>query len=76
MAPITTTTEPTGPLLSITEAAKILGVSRTTAYTWANAGRLPVIRYGERGARVPRGALDAYMRQLDERALAAVEDGR
>ena len=37
------------PLLSVTEAGELLGVSVSTAYRMAEAGQLPVIRLGERG---------------------------
>ena len=43
------TNQPTRPLLSISEAGQVLGVSVSTAYRMAEAGQLPVIRLGERG---------------------------
>lgn len=63
-------------LLTIADAARLLGISRTTAYHWASTGRLPVVRYGTRGARVPRRALDAYIDRLTDEALAAVDQER
>ena len=60
-------------LLTITEAGRLLGISRTTAYSWAAAGRLPVVRLGPRGARVPRAALDRYLERLSEEALASMK---
>ena len=46
------------PLLSITEAGELLGVSVSTAYRMADAGQLPVIRLGDGGTmRVVRAKL-------------------
>ena len=45
---------PTGPLLlSVAQAAELLGVSRSTPYQLVAAGRVPVVRLG-RTVRVPR----------------------
>ena len=46
--------------LSITEAAKILRISRGQAYTLANQGKLPVIRLG-RKLIVPRKGLNELL---------------
>jgi len=46
--------------LSITEAAKILRISRNTAYSMANQGKLPVIRVGRRMI-VPRKGLNELL---------------
>ncbi|WP_309117763.1 helix-turn-helix domain-containing protein [Saccharothrix sp.] len=35
-------------LMTIPEAAKFLGLSRASAYRYANAGQLPTKRYGRR----------------------------
>jgi excisionase family DNA binding protein len=43
--------------LSIDDAAKVLGISRGSAYTLAGSGELPTIRLGRR-LLVPRHALD------------------
>ena len=46
------------PLLSITEAGELLGVSVSTAYRMADAGQLPIIRLGDGGTmRVVRAQL-------------------
>jgi excisionase family DNA binding protein len=42
--------------LNVPEAARLLGISRTTAYALAKSGRLPTIRLGKR-ILVPRQAL-------------------
>jgi excisionase family DNA binding protein len=45
---------PEGPLLlTVTRAAALLGVSRSTLYQLVAAGRVPVVRLG-RAVRVPR----------------------
>lgn len=46
--------------LSIAEAAKILRISRNTAYTMASQGKLPVIRVGLRMI-VPRKGLNELL---------------
>jgi excisionase family DNA binding protein len=49
---------PEGPLLlTVTRAAGLLGVSRSTLYQLVAAGRVPVVRLG-RAVRVPRRGLE------------------
>jgi excisionase family DNA binding protein len=49
---------PEGPLLlTVTRAAALLGVSRSTLYQLVAAGRVPVVRLG-RAVRVPRRGLE------------------
>ena len=43
--------------ISIPVTAKLLGVSRNTAYTMARMGQIPVIRCGKRRLIVPVAAL-------------------
>ncbi|WP_239341672.1 helix-turn-helix domain-containing protein [Frankia sp. CiP3] len=50
-------------LLTTTEAADLLGVSRTTVYELLNAGQLESVRIG-RSRRIPRAALVAYVDRL------------
>ncbi len=45
------------PLLTVGEAAALLGVSRSTAYRRVEDGTLPVLRLGERTTRVITGEL-------------------
>ena len=46
------------PLLSIEEAAKILGIGKNTAYKMVDAGSLPVVRIGAgRNLKVPTARL-------------------
>jgi excisionase family DNA binding protein len=45
---------------SIEEAGRILGISRQSAYTYASAGILPVIRLGNRML-VPKAALEKLL---------------
>lgn len=47
-------------ILSVTEAAKILGVSRNLAYEGVMRGQIPSIRIGRR-ILVPRVALDKLL---------------
>lgn len=56
-------------LLSLARAASILGISRATASNWARDGRLPVVRHGDGGVRVPRLALEAYIRVQEREAV-------
>lgn len=59
--------EPAQPaeLLTLTDAARRLGVSRSTATRWADDGRLRVI--GPRNARrVPRGELERLGARSDD----------
>ena len=46
--------------LTVPEAAKALGISRTTAYEAARTGQLPIIRIGKR-ILVPAVALDRLL---------------
>lgn len=50
-------------LLSVPEAARLLGIGRTTAYELIAAGELEVIHIG-RSARVPVDAIDEFVDAL------------
>ena len=52
-------------LLRMEEAARLAGLSRSTAYQLAASGALPVVRIG-RSIRVPREALLAWVDQLSD----------
>jgi len=56
--------QPRGALLRIAEAAKLLGVGRSTVYQLVAANAVPVVRIG-RLVRVPR---DALLRWIEEQA--------
>jgi excisionase family DNA binding protein len=43
--------------LTIPEAARLLRMSRSSAYEAVIAGRIPAVKFGERTLRVPRAAL-------------------
>ena len=47
--------------MTVDEAAEALGISRATAYTLAQQGRLPVIRISDRRLIVPKKALDELL---------------
>ena len=49
--------------ISVTAAARILGVSRNTGYRMVRLGQLPTIRCGQRRLVVPKAAL---MKMLEE----------
>ena len=58
------------PVLTITEAASLVRISRNSAYEAARRGEIPIIRLGRR-LLVPRAALERML----ERAGIAHEDG-
>jgi excisionase family DNA binding protein len=65
-APVDTTESAATPLfIDVEEAAKLIGISRSSAYEAARTGELPTVRFGRR-LRVPRGAL---------LAMAGIENG-
>lgn len=56
---MTNTTEP-AIAMSVAEAAKAAGISRTTVYSLINAKELPILRLGARTL-VMRADLEAYL---------------
>lgn len=50
-------------LVSVPEAARLLGIGRTTAYELLAAGQLEVVHIG-RAARVPVDAIDEFVENL------------
>lgn len=52
--------------LTIPEVAAELDISTSGVYKLITRGKLPAIRRSERGLRVPRPALDAYQRRLQQ----------
>ena len=52
-----------GTLLTITQAASELSISRSTVYELVASGQLESVRIG-RARRVPRAALDAFVEGL------------
>lgn len=50
-------------LLTVTETARLLGISRSTAYSLINAGQLEVVHIG-RCARVPYAAAVEFVERL------------
>ena len=49
-------------LLSVAEAAALLGVPKHRAYTMVKLGEIPSVKLGERTVRVPAEALAAWLR--------------
>jgi len=47
--------------MTVTEAARVLGVGRQTAYTAARSGELPAIRLGRKRIAVPKAALQRLL---------------
>jgi len=58
-------TSPAEGLLTISEVAERLQVSRPKAYAMAQANEIPVVRIG-RSVRVPADALDAWIKERTE----------
>ena len=52
-------------LVSIVDAARMLGIGRSKAYELVNAGELPVVRIG-RAVRIPVSAIEAYVDSLSD----------
>jgi len=61
----------TRPLLTVEEAADLLGISRSTAYRRVEDGTLPVIRLGTRTTRIATAELLAMLGLPVESVLAA-----
>jgi excisionase family DNA binding protein len=65
-------TEDPGPLLfTVAEAARLLGVSRSTAYNLISAGELEVVHIG-RCIRVPATAAASFVEALREPSARSV----
>lgn len=61
-------------LISVTEAAEILGIGRNRAYQWIHAGIIPAVRSGGR-IYIARKAIDALVEQIAEGELP-IPEGR
>jgi excisionase family DNA binding protein len=53
--------------ISVTAAARMLGVSRNTGYEMARLGQLPTIRCGRRRLVVPKAAFMKMLEGVNER---------
>ncbi len=51
-------TSPGSALLSVPEAARLLGISRTTVSRWIGAGKLPAYRVGPKNIRIKKEDLE------------------
>ena len=61
-------------LLAIRDVAPLLGVGPSRVYQLVADGELPAIRVG-RAIRIPRGALEDWLRRCERRAMAALREG-
>jgi len=52
--------------ISVTAAAKLLGVSRNTGYEMVRMGQLPTIRCGQRRLVVPKAALLKMLQEVNQ----------
>lgn len=59
-----------GVVLSVTEAADYLGVSRHTVYRRVEKGQIPHVRIGSRVC-IPQFSLDEWLRAQAESSLSA-----
>lgn len=55
---------------TVTEAAQIIGISRSLAYQMASEGKLPTIRVGIKKNVIPKDALDQWL--LDQAKVCKV----
>ena len=51
----------TTPTVSIEDAGRLLGISRSAAYNGVKSGRIPSIKLGDRIIRVPTARLSAML---------------
>lgn len=59
-------TEPSKPLaVSLPEAARLLGISKSLAYKLAASGEIPTIGMGERRKIVPMAAIEKLIAQWE-----------
>jgi excisionase family DNA binding protein len=56
--------------LSLAQVAERLGLPRKTVYRLYRRGDLPGVTLGTRNVRVPVRALETWLAQIDQRALA------
>ena len=61
--------------LTVEEAARELGIGRTSAYTACRTGEIPCLRVGRRLI-VPRAALDAKLASAGQALVSETEPGR
>ncbi|HZQ58113.1 MAG TPA: helix-turn-helix domain-containing protein [Acidimicrobiales bacterium] len=64
--------EPATRLVTVTEAGRMLSVSRSTVYELIGAGRLEVVHIG-RSVRVPLDAIASYIKTLRRPVLRPVD---
>ncbi len=62
------------PFMTVREVAQILDLTPTRIRQLVAANEIPHVRYGKsmRSIRIPRAAFDAWMDELNQRALRSV----
>jgi len=60
--------EPRPATYTVAEAAKILGIGRSTAYEAVMTGAIPSLRFGGRCVRVPRRAIERMLLETEGEA--------
>jgi len=64
-------------VFTVVETARMLGISRGTAYLLANSGGIPAIRISKRRLVVPRKALEDFLSSANEmRRNQAASEGK
>lgn len=48
-------------LITVSEAARQLGVNPATIYIWISRDQIPYVRYSTRTIRIPQSAIDKLM---------------
>lgn len=61
------TAQPPSPYLTVAQVADVLGMSASGVHKLIQRGKLPALKLSERGTRVARWALDAYVDSLNGR---------
>jgi excisionase family DNA binding protein len=59
------------PLLTVKQLMATLGISRATAYSWLDTGRIESVRSGDRQVRIRKSAVDRFLAELPVRRAAA-----
>jgi excisionase family DNA binding protein len=58
-------------LLTVRQLMAMLGISRATAYSWLDTGRIESVRFGDRQVRIRKSAVERFLADLPVRRAAA-----